>query len=219
MIFVGRVLAYVLAFVLPPVVALVAGVKAARAGRYAALPAAAPTATPEQASAPPAHVPDRPTAVVLLNPEGAEVTDVLAPFEVLSASGAFNVYLVAPDRHPVTLCGGLEVVPQLTVADLNQRLGGREPDLVMVPAMWHVGSADQQVVAEWLKSHAAGVGTLVSICDGADLGDPLVEHHPDPGLVPTRPAGRPAGDGDDAHRRRPGHPRPLPARTDVRRAP
>src|SRR3546814_1569686 len=62
--------------------------------------------------APPEHDPDKPTAVVLLSNQGAEVTDVLAPYEVLSESGAFNVYAAAPEREAVTLSGGLDVLPR-----------------------------------------------------------------------------------------------------------
>ena len=38
--------------------------------------------------APPVHDPDRPTAVVVLGPGGANVADVLAPYEVLAETGA-----------------------------------------------------------------------------------------------------------------------------------
>jgi hypothetical protein len=89
----------------------------------------------------PGHDPDKPTAVVLLSNQGSEVTDVLAPYEVLSESGAFNVYTAAPDQEPVTLSGGLDVLPQLTLAKLDRRLGGEDPDVIVVPAMPDVGSS------------------------------------------------------------------------------
>lgn len=50
-----------------------------------------------------AHDPDKPTAVVVLGAKGAEVSDVLAPFEVLATTDAFNVYTVAPERRPLPL--------------------------------------------------------------------------------------------------------------------
>ena len=54
----------------------------------------------------PAHDPGKPTAVVLLGSEGANAADVLPPYEVLAATGAFNLYTVAPQRQPVPLTGG-----------------------------------------------------------------------------------------------------------------
>jgi hypothetical protein len=44
----------------------------------------------------PTHDPAKPTVVTLLGPEGANAADVLAPYEVLAATGAFNLYTVAP---------------------------------------------------------------------------------------------------------------------------
>ena len=56
----------------------------------------------------PTHDPGKPTAVILLGSEGANAADVLAPYEVLASSGAFNLYTVAPQRQPVPLTGGLD---------------------------------------------------------------------------------------------------------------
>ena len=41
----------------------------------------------------------KPTAVIPFRPEGANAADVLAPYEVFAATGAFNLYTVAPQRH------------------------------------------------------------------------------------------------------------------------
>jgi hypothetical protein len=38
-----------------------------------------------------------------------------------------------------------------------------------VPAMPEVGSAEHQPVAEWLREHAKGSGTVVSVCNGAEV--------------------------------------------------
>ncbi|MDQ3793365.1 MAG: DJ-1/PfpI family protein [Actinomycetota bacterium] len=164
----ARVVVYLLAFVVPPVLVSVVGVKAAESARYEAPPAAARVQAGELPT-PPEHDPEKPTAVVLLSNEGSEVADVLAPYEVLSESGAFNVYAAAPEREPVTLSGGLEVLPQLSLAELDRRLGGEDPDVIVVPAMWDVGSPEHRPVAGWLREHAEGSGTVVSVCNGAEV--------------------------------------------------
>jgi hypothetical protein len=51
---------------------------------------------PVDTAAAPAHDPGKPTAVILLSSAGANVADVLAPYEVLAHTGAFNLYTVAP---------------------------------------------------------------------------------------------------------------------------
>src|SRR3712207_2104359 len=104
----ARVVAYLMALVVPPVLVAVVGVKAGLADRYEGPPATAGF-RPGELPAPPDHDPDKPTAVVLLSNRGSEVTDVLAPYEVLSESGAFNVYAAAPEQRPATLSGGLDV--------------------------------------------------------------------------------------------------------------
>ncbi|SHN38448.1 DJ-1/PfpI family protein [Cryptosporangium aurantiacum] len=160
----ARIAVYLVAFVVPPVLISVVGVRAALADRYEP-----PPGERSAQVAVPAHDPAKPTAVVLLNHGGTEVTDALAPFQVFAESGAFNVYLAAPTKRQVTLSGGLDVLPQLSLAELDRRLGGRSPDVVVVPAMWRVGSAGQRPVADWLRKHAPSIGTLMSVCDGAEV--------------------------------------------------
>ena len=168
MLLLARAVVYLLAFVVPPVLVGVMGVKAALSDRYEGPPAEA-RAQAGELPAPPGHDPDKPTAVVLLSNQGSEVTDVLAPYEVLSESGAFNVYTAAPEREVATLSGGLDVLPQLSFAELDRRLEGGDPDVVVVPAMWDVGTPAHRPVAEWLKQHAEGTGTVMSVCDGAEV--------------------------------------------------
>ena len=162
----ARIVVYVLAFLAPPLLIGALGMGAAEAGRYEGPPAAAMVQT-GNLPPPPEHDPDKPTAVVLLGNQGSEVTDVLAPYEVLSESGAFNVYAAAPERRAVTLSGGLDVLPQLSLTELDRRLKGKDPDVIVVPAMPDVGTPAHLPVAEWLREHAEGSGTVVSVCNGA----------------------------------------------------
>lgn len=55
--------------------------------------------------------PGKPTAVIVLGADGANVADTLAPYEVFAATGAFNVLPVAPEPGPVLLTGGLDLMP------------------------------------------------------------------------------------------------------------
>jgi len=168
MLLLARAVVYLIAFVVPLVLVGVVGVKVALSDRYEGPPDAARVQAGELPASP-RRDPDKPTAVVLLSSQGSEVTDVLAPYEVLSESGAFNVYAAAPEREAATLSGGLDVLPQLTLTELDRKLGGEDPDVVVVPAMWEVGSPGHRPVAEWLRKHAEGTGTVMSVCDGAEV--------------------------------------------------
>ena len=166
--FLARAAVYLLAFLVPPVLVSVVGMRAVESVRYEAPPDVAKVQAGELPALP-RHDPDKPTAVVLLSNQGAEVTDVLAPYEVLSESGAFNVYTAAPERKAVTLSGHLDVLPQLSLAELGQRLGGEDPDVIVVPEMPDIGSPGHRPVAEWLREHAEGSETVVSVCNGAQV--------------------------------------------------
>jgi putative intracellular protease/amidase len=168
MLYVARATVYLLALLAPPVLISVVGVKAGLSDRYEGPPATAKVQA-EELPVPPRHDPDKPTAVVLLSDQGSEVTDVLAPYEVLSESGAFNVYAASPEREVVTLSGGLDVLPQLSLAELDRRLEGGDPDVIVVPAMWGVGTPAHRPVAVWLRERAEGTGTVMSVCDGAEV--------------------------------------------------
>jgi hypothetical protein len=54
---------------------------------------------------------------------------------VLATTGAVNLYASAA-KQPIPL-GGLDVLPQLSFAELGQRLHDADPDLIVVPAMAH----------------------------------------------------------------------------------
>jgi putative intracellular protease/amidase len=168
MLFLARAAVYVLVFLGPTVLVSVVGMKAVESARYEGPPDAVKVQAGDLPASP-RHDPDKPTAVVLLSNQGSEVTDVLAPYEVLSESKAFNVYAAAPERKAVTLSGGLDVLPQLSLAELGQRIGSEDPDVIVVPEMSDIGSPGHRPVAEWLREHAEGSGTVVSVCNGAQV--------------------------------------------------
>ena len=112
------------------------------------------------------HDPSKPTAVVVVGDRGAVASDALAPYEILATTGGFNVYTVASERHPVPLTGGLDLVPALTFAGLEDLLGG-PADLVVIPAMPDVGQPTTKPITDWLTGQANGGATLLSVCNGA----------------------------------------------------
>ncbi|MEJ3653028.1 DJ-1/PfpI family protein [Actinomycetes bacterium KLBMP 9759] len=174
---VARVLVVLLATFLVPAGVFVVGSTSYEQSRYAhAEPSAAAAAA--LAEPPKAHDPSKPTAVVVVGNSGANVADTLVPYDVLASTGAFNVYTVAPERHPLPLLGGLDLVPDLSFAQLRERLGGAAPDVTVVPELPE--SRSDAAVVGWLRD-TASEGTVLGVCTGARL---LAEA----GLLDWRPA-------------------------------
>jgi putative intracellular protease/amidase len=168
---VRRVAATVLVGLLVPGAVAAVGIAGATGEIYTARDDSAPPA-PVNAAAAPVHEPGKPTAVVVLGSEGANAADVLAPYEVLAATGAFNVYTVAPQRQPVPLTGNLDLVPDLSFGQLDQRLP-TGPEVMVVPQLGEVASGLPPSVApvvQWLqRQRAEGDPLLVSVCVGAEV--------------------------------------------------
>jgi putative intracellular protease/amidase len=158
---VARVLAVLVAALLLPAGFAAVSATAAFGAHYAPGPERA-----VPAPAPVRHDPGKPTAVVVVGALGAEVSDTLTPYEILSATGRFNVYTVAPERKPVPLTGGLDLVPDLTFDELA---GLAAPSLVVVPALPDVGEPTTAPVTTWLRAQADRGAQLLSICNGAGV--------------------------------------------------
>jgi transcriptional regulator GlxA family with amidase domain len=120
-------------------------------------------------ASPRAHDPAKPTAVVVVGGLGAEGSDVLAPYEVLTATNRFNLYTVAPERRPVPLTGGLDLVPDLTFDELATGLDGAAPELVVVPQLADTGEPTSAPVTDWLRAQAARGTQLLAVCTGAGV--------------------------------------------------
>jgi len=180
---VGRVAATVFLALGVTVGVAAVGIVGATGEVYTARGPSAPPAPVDSAAAPP-HDPRKPTVVILLGPEGANVADVLAPYEVFAATGAFNLYTLAPQRRPVPLTGGLDLVPDLSFEELDRRLPAG-PEVIVVPQLSRVPSGLPPSVApivQWLqRQHAQGDPMLVGVCVGAEV---LAEA----GLIDGRPA-------------------------------
>jgi transcriptional regulator GlxA family with amidase domain len=173
---VGRVALTVLVMLVVLVAVGAVGIAGAIGANYPARDGGAPP-VPVDTVAAPAHDPGKPTAVILLAPEGANAADVLAPYEVLASTAAFNLYTVAPERRPVPLTGGLDLVPDLSFGQLDDRLAAT-PDVIVVPQLHQAG----RPIIEWLRrQRTEGDPLLVSVCVGAGV---LAEA----GLLDGRPA-------------------------------
>ncbi len=113
--------------------------------------------------------PDKgPIDVAFLISNGATVIDFAGPWEVfqdvmIPARGAsheeqmpFRLYTVADGRDPVRATGGMQIVPDYSVADAPP------PRVVVIPAMRRTPA-----VLEWLRKTAASADLIMSVCTGA----------------------------------------------------
>jgi putative intracellular protease/amidase len=163
-----RVVVVTAAVVAPP---LVVGVANAMSYLDFLYEPAADTTVPVSVAGvtPPPHDPAKPTVVVLVGNHGANVGDALAPYETFAATGAFNLYTVAPERKRVPLLGGLDLVPDLSFADLDRRLAGKAPDVIAVPQMPDPDGAPSASVRTWLARQAGAGATVLGICIGVEV--------------------------------------------------
>ncbi|MFC5449351.1 DJ-1/PfpI family protein [Paenibacillus aestuarii] len=111
----------------------------------------------------PEHNPNKPTVAVLLSDPTTEVFDFMVPYEMFAMTESYNVYAVAPDKNVKTLSGGLDLLPHYSFDELD-RLLGKSPDLIVIPAMPMVDEAKYKPVREWIQKHADT--KLISICAG-----------------------------------------------------
>lgn len=117
---------------------------------------------------------DRKRVGIVIFPD-VEVLDFCGPFEVFSVPrlseenrrhtpSPFEVLLVAEHAGPVTTTGGMQVLPHFTFADCPKL------DVLVVPGGY--GTREElknPVMLEWLRSRAAEVETLTSVCTGSML--------------------------------------------------
>ena len=117
--------------------------------------------------APPPHDPAKPTAVVLLSNVWTEATDFLGPYEVLSASDAYNVYAVAPERILAPLNGSVDVMPHYSIEEFEA--AGHRADVMVVPYISEIHGEANRPLLEWIAAHGEDGGTILSICAGAEV--------------------------------------------------
>lgn len=107
--------------------------------------------------------------------ENIEVLDFCGPFEVFSATclheekrreetSPFEVLLVAEHPSPITTTGGMKVIPHCTFENCPRL------DILLVPGGWGTRKElKNPVMLDWLRTRAAEVETLTSVCTGSML--------------------------------------------------
>jgi transcriptional regulator GlxA family with amidase domain len=104
-----------------------------------------------------------------------EVLDFCGPFEVFSATrineekrrdelSPFEVSLVAQTLSYITTTGGMRVIPQYSFENCPRI------DILVVPGGWGTRKElNNPVILAWLRTQAAEVETLTSVCTGSML--------------------------------------------------
>ena len=117
---------------------------------------------------------DRPVIAVVAENSGTELVDFVVPYGVLARSGVAEVIAVATREGAVTMRPALQIQPQATIAQFDERYP-EGADYVIVPAM--VKRKDPALLG-WIKAQAEKGSTMVSICDGVMvLAEPgLLQH-------------------------------------------
>lgn len=106
----------------------------------------------------------RPVVAILADPSGVETTDLMAPYAILTASGAVEVKVVSPTDAAVPLMPGVAwIKPQETQAGFDRRYR-QGADMIIVPFLMNPKDPAR---AAWLRAQAKRGARIVSICDGA----------------------------------------------------
>jgi putative intracellular protease/amidase len=164
-------LALLLAFILPPLLVILGNGMAGSMRTHEQL---TPPSIERPLPAPPAYDPTKKTALVVAGNTATESSDLLGPYEVLTTSGEFNVFVVAPERTLTPLipipeqncCGTLDLVPHYSFAEYDAAIGVA-PDLVVVPYIPYASTKDTAVL-DWLRAQPEQT-TILSICGGSQM--------------------------------------------------
>jgi transcriptional regulator GlxA family with amidase domain len=124
----------------------------------------------------PTYDPAKRVAVIVTSAHGAEITDALPTFEILARSGAFNVYVVAPERTIVPFISsnldgdsGLDFVPHYSYASYDAAIG-KDPDLIAIPYEgYDAATGKAPDLLAWVRAHAGPNTTLLGICVGSSI--------------------------------------------------
>ena len=107
----------------------------------------------------------RPVVALIGVNEGTEVTDYLMPYGILARADVAEVLLVATNPGKVKLYPALQVEPQATTGDFDQRFP-EGADYVIVPAMIR---DDDPTAVQWIKGQAAKGATVIGVCFGVKV--------------------------------------------------
>jgi putative intracellular protease/amidase len=129
----------------------------------------APQAGSSEGWLPARPVPEGRLAVaVVLGASGSVITDALGPYEVFARSPKFFVYTVSASRPTAMLSGGLAVVPDYSLDDVDAGLAP-EPDVVVVPAVAGPNGKKEAPLREWITRRSDRGAHLLGVCNGSRL--------------------------------------------------
>ncbi len=98
--------------------------------------------------------------VAILVFDKVETIDFAGPLQVFDVAG-FDVVTVATSGKPVTISGGMKVLPQYSFADSTQA------DVVVIPG----GDVDDVMMDDatlaWIKAQAGNARHVMAVCNGA----------------------------------------------------
>src|SRR6202162_6067975 len=105
-----------------------------------------------------------PIPVAFLISDGAVVIDFCGPWEVFQdvmvasrQDMPFRLYTVAETRKPIRTSGGMQIVPDYTIADAPA------PKVIVIPAQ----SEPSEAVLEWIRKSSKTSDVTMSVCTGA----------------------------------------------------
>lgn len=109
--------------------------------------------------------PDKdPIPVAFLISDGAVVIDFCGPWEVFQdvyvpsrQDMPFRLYTVAETKKPIHTSGGMQIVPDYTIADAPA------PKVIVIPAQ----SEPTEAVLEWIRKSSKTTDVTMSVCTGA----------------------------------------------------
>jgi putative intracellular protease/amidase len=126
-----------------------------------------PQAAPAEGWPPAKPVPEGRLAVALvLGASGSVITDAFGPCEVFARSPSFFVYTVSASRPTAMLSGGLAVVPDDSLEDVDAGLAP-EPDVVVVPAVAAPNGKKEAPLREWITRRSDRGAHLLGVSNGS----------------------------------------------------
>jgi putative intracellular protease/amidase len=128
-----------------------------------------PQVAPTEGWPPARQVPEGRLAVaVVLGASGSVITDAFGPYEVFARSPAFFVYTVSASRPTAMLSGGLAVVPDYSLEDVEGGVAP-EPDVVVVPAVAAPNGRKEAPLREWIGRRSDQGTHVLGVCNGSRL--------------------------------------------------
>ncbi|MGE4105680.1 MAG: DJ-1/PfpI family protein [Bacteriovoracia bacterium] len=118
---------------------------------------------PEALPLPPPHAnlkPSRPLAVIVVSNLGTQITELAASYEIIAASGAFQVVTAAPTRKLSATTTELAILPEAELDEIPR------VDLLVLPSV--LDPTEEKLVA-WVKEFAPKAKWILAHGEGARL--------------------------------------------------